>query len=156
MSLTDLVDLGCTLAMLVDNDHLGVDQRLVLDEECRPESHHFHILDQFDVAKQAMNDLVDLGAERVNMLPLAIDKDVLESVPRRALEEDCERVVTGSGDVLIVERETCQSERHQVELERLTSRIARQSSNRHGASSPSSSRWASPSVRTVSLQRDSG
>lgn len=98
--LTNLVDLRSALAVLVNDDHLGVDQRLVFDEEGRAESDDFDILDKLDVAEQAMDDLVDLGAERVDMLPLSVDKDVLEPVPRCALKEHGERVVAGRGDVL--------------------------------------------------------
>ena len=98
--LTDAVDLARLLAVGVDDDHLGRDERTVLDEERRAERDDLDVLDKLDLAQQPVRDLVDLGLERVDVLAFAVDEDVLRAVPGHALEHELERVVARHGDVL--------------------------------------------------------
>jgi hypothetical protein len=97
---TDLVDLRSLLAMLVDDNHFGVDQRLVLDEEGRAESDDLDVVDKLDVAEKAVRNLLDFGAKSVDMLSLSIDVDVLEAFPADTLESNGEGVVVTSSNVL--------------------------------------------------------
>ena len=61
-ALTDLVDLRSLLAVRIDDDHLCIDVRLVLDQKSRSKSDDLDILDQLDLTQQAMRDFLNLGA----------------------------------------------------------------------------------------------
>ena len=102
--LTNGVDSRRLLAVSINDDHFCIDERAILDEEGRPESNDFHIVDELDLAKEAMIDGADFRSENVNVLSFSIDVNLLELLPSRVFDRKVERIVTRGIDVLQISK----------------------------------------------------